>query len=250
MIRRAFTMSLVVLTSLLASAQAANSAADQAGGAARSKATDAAGKASDKATDAAGKATDKATDAAGKASDKATDAAGKATDKAGSAADQAADKAGGAADKMKGTETDAHTKMRQDFEAAWKSGDPKAMAEHYASDATLVTPDGRTAIGRDNIQKLFADEQAGPMKGSTMTAVCMAPQKVAPDVQVEDCHFDIAGMKAQNGSTTTMSGMYTNVFVKKGGKWEIEATRAMSLVPMPGGKGASQMQMQDRDSNK
>ena len=54
-----------------------------------------------------------------------------------------------------------------EFAAAWNKHDPTAMAYFWSVDGDLINPFGRKAKGLTEIQRLFQDEQNGPMKNST-----------------------------------------------------------------------------------
>src|SRR3954469_12260419 len=65
-------------------------------------------------------------------------------------------------------EEDAAIQKRHDeWSAAWNKHDPKLMAGFFVADGDLINPFGRHAHGSMEIEKLFTDEQTGPMAGTT-----------------------------------------------------------------------------------
>lgn len=55
-------------------------------------------------------------------------------------------------------------KLMDDFVAAWNKHDPKVMAALWLPEGDLINPWGKLAEGRDLVEKLFVEEQSGPLK--------------------------------------------------------------------------------------
>src|SRR5690242_4541695 len=66
-----------------------------------------------------------------------------------------------------GAEDAAIRKRHDEWCDAWNKHDPKAMAAFWTADGDLINPFGRHAKGTAEIEKLFTEEQSGPMKEST-----------------------------------------------------------------------------------
>jgi uncharacterized protein (TIGR02246 family) len=126
-------------------------------------------------------------------------------------------------------------KVQTDFAAAWNRDDPKAMASFWAEDGDLINPFGRWAKGRAEIVKLFEDEHAGVMKGSTYSTAATSIRFLAPDVAVGDWDLEIVGMHGADGKALpTFKPHLTIVLVKQDGHWACAAARPYQFLPLPG----------------
>jgi uncharacterized protein (TIGR02246 family) len=126
-------------------------------------------------------------------------------------------------------------KVQTDFAAAWNRHDPVAMASFWTEDGDLINPFGRWAKGRAEIVKLFQDEQATVMKGSTYSSTLTSLKSLAPDVAVTDWDIEVVGMHAPDGSALPPFRPHlTIVLVKKGGQWAWAAARPYQFLPSPG----------------
>ena len=101
------------------------------------------------------------------------------------------------------------------FEAAYATGNAKAIAEFFTEDAHYTSDDGRTFDGRtaimDNIRAAFARNN-----GAKLVIVADSVRLLAPDVLLESGSTTVT---AKNGETN--GALYTTVYVKKDGKWKI-----------------------------
>lgn len=101
------------------------------------------------------------------------------------------------------------------FEAAYATGNAKAIAEFFTEDAHYTSDDGRTFDGRtaimDNIRAAFARNN-----GAKLAIVADSVRLLAPDVLLESGSTTVT---AKNGETN--GALYTTVYVKKDGKWKI-----------------------------
>jgi uncharacterized protein (TIGR02246 family) len=123
----------------------------------------------------------------------------------------------------------------QEFAAAWNRHDPKAMAGFWAPDGDLINPSGRMAKGRVDVEKLFSDEQAGVMKGTTFTITGMTVRLLEPDIAVTDWDVEISGMQSSDGTAIPVLKAHVNsVMMKKSGQWWVVAGRPVIYPPAPG----------------
>jgi uncharacterized protein (TIGR02246 family) len=121
------------------------------------------------------------------------------------------------------------------FQAAWNKHDSKAMAAIWAEDGDLINPFNRTAHGRGDVEKLFADEHTGPFKGSTYTTKAVTVRSLTPDVAMTDVTATISGVQGPDGSAARdVPHHVALVFVKKDGAWMIASARAFQFSAMPG----------------
>jgi len=120
-----------------------------------------------------------------------------------------------------------------EFAAAWNEHDPNAMAMLWAEDGDFVNPFGRVARGREEVEKLFAADHTGIMKGTTYSMTLKWVNMVKPDVAVATWDGTVSGMRAPDGTALpALDHLVTVVTMKKDGKWWTVAARAMAPVPM------------------
>jgi uncharacterized protein (TIGR02246 family) len=123
--------------------------------------------------------------------------------------------------------------VADDFAAAWNKHDPTAMAYCWSADGDLINPFGRRAKGLTEIQRLFQDEQNGPMKNSTFTITSFSMRYLDATYATVDADAEISGVATPDGSTATIKPHVFNLMRKSGGKWWIAAARAYSYTPPP-----------------
>lgn len=111
---------------------------------------------------------------------------------------------------------------------AWNKADAKMLADLFLTDGDYISSTGRTARGRAEVQKAFAQQWAGVYKGTRLAHTVTSVQFVRRDVAIADGAFEIAGMKDPGGKTLgARSGLSTMVAVKKGDRWYVAALRGM-----------------------
>jgi uncharacterized protein (TIGR02246 family) len=137
---------------------------------------------------------------------------------------------------MAGGEDDrrALLKMEDDFAAAWNKGDAAAMAALWADDGDLVSPGGKMARGRAEIEKMLREDQSGAFKDTHFTITCPTDtiRFVKSDVATIDCSWEISGAKDAAGQPRPpLKGRSIGVALKSDGRWRWTAGRAM--VPLP-----------------
>jgi uncharacterized protein (TIGR02246 family) len=122
----------------------------------------------------------------------------------------------------------------EEFAAAWNRHDAKTMARLWAPEGDLINPFGRFAKGRGPIEKLFQDDQSGPMKTSHYRNVASSVRTLTPDLAIADFDVEITGMKApDNTALPTLKPHVTSLFKKESGKWWILTARAFNYTPAP-----------------
>ncbi len=123
----------------------------------------------------------------------------------------------------------------EEFTAAWNKHDATAMADTWAPDGDLINPFGRVAKGRAEVQKLFTDEHASFMKGTTHKITSSSVRILGADAAILDFDADVTGMKAPDGTDLPPFDVHvTTVMVKKDGKWWIVAAHPVQYLPTPG----------------
>lgn len=125
-------------------------------------------------------------------------------------------------------------KRVEEFSAAWNQHDAKLMAGFFLADGDLINPFGRQAKGTEEIEKLFAGEQSGPMAGTTYSGTIESIRYLDDDLAVVDMAGEITGMKNPDGSAAQpFKHHVTWMLEKKHGKWLASAVRAFVYIPAP-----------------
>jgi len=125
------------------------------------------------------------------------------------------------------------------FVAAWNRHDPKIMAAAWTPEGDLVNPFGRLATGRAEIEKLFTEEHATFMKGTTYSITNYKVRFPTPAIAAVDWDGEVAGMRAGDGKAMpTFKHHVFGVYAKKGNHWWIASARASVPLATPGGPPA------------
>lgn len=122
------------------------------------------------------------------------------------------------------------------IQSAWNSADPKEMADLFLTDGDYISSTGRTARGRDELQKAFAAQWSGLYKGTKLSHTLTNVRFLRKDVAIADGAFEITGMRDSSGKILpTRSGLSTVIAAKKGDRWYVAGLRGM--VPSTGEGG-------------
>jgi len=114
------------------------------------------------------------------------------------------------------------------FQDAWNKADARMVADLFLTDGDYISSTGRTARGRAEVEKAFAEQWAGLYKGTKIAHTFTSVHFLRPDVAVADGAFEISGMKDASGKLlATRSGLSTIVAVRKGDRWYVAALRGM-----------------------
>ncbi|HKI67962.1 MAG TPA: SgcJ/EcaC family oxidoreductase, partial [Verrucomicrobiae bacterium] len=96
---------------------------------------------------------------------------------------------------------DAVIRQRHDeWAAAWNKHDPKLMAAFWAADGDLINPFGLHARGTAELEKLFTEEHAGKMAGTTYAGTIESIRYLGESVAIVDVAGEISGMKGPDGA--------------------------------------------------
>jgi uncharacterized protein (TIGR02246 family) len=124
-------------------------------------------------------------------------------------------------------------KAMHDFVTYWNAHDFKKMAAMFAPEGDLINPFNRVAKGRAEVEKLFTEEQTGPMKMSTYKMGASSMRQVG-GVVIADWDGTVEGIMGEDGKMQPpFTHHVTTVYARKGGAWMIEATRAYIYASMP-----------------
>jgi uncharacterized protein (TIGR02246 family) len=141
---------------------------------------------------------------------------------------------------LRASQADDEASIRRfgvDFSAAWNRHDPKAMASFWAEDGDLINPFGRWAKGRAEVEKLFQDEHAGVMAGTSYSTTLSSVRFLTPDVAVTDWDIVVTGMRGPDGSAAPpFKPHLALVMVRRGGRWLSLAARPYAFLAPPPAK--------------
>ncbi len=127
--------------------------------------------------------------------------------------------------------------LSSQIQQAWNSADAKMMADLFLTDGDYVSSTGRSARGRAEVEKAFAQQYAGIYKGTRITVTITTVHFVRKDVAIVDGAFDVTGIKDASGKgLPPRSGLSTIVAARKGDRWYIAALRGM-VPSVPEGLG-------------
>jgi len=111
---------------------------------------------------------------------------------------------------------------------AWNKADDKLLGALWLTDGDYVSSTGRTARGRDEVEKAFAEQWSGVYKGTKLAHTLTNVRFLRRDVAIADGAFEINGMRDASGKVLgTRTGLSTIIAAKKGTRWYVAALRGM-----------------------
>jgi uncharacterized protein (TIGR02246 family) len=111
---------------------------------------------------------------------------------------------------------------------AWNKSDAKLLAALWLTDGDYISSTGRTARGRDEVEKAFAEQWGGIYKGTKIAHTLTNVHFLRKDVAIADGAFEISGMRDASGKVLgSRSGLSTIVAARKGTRWYVAALRGM-----------------------
>ena len=123
-------------------------------------------------------------------------------------------------------------KLEAEYDAAWNRGDTKALVSSFAPDAIVVNPYGLVAVGRVEFGEAITQFLRGPAAGSIHTSQITRFHFPKDDVAVVDGEATVSGLKDPDGAPAPpVLVKFTDVMIKKGGRWSIVDVRAYVLLP-------------------
>ena len=117
------------------------------------------------------------------------------------------------------------------FVKAVKAGDIEAVLALYAPDAMLYPPGEMAAKGRDAIRAVW-----GGFLSANTVAECRLYEtgyKTSGDTSIGWGRFSMTLQAKAGGAAATLEGRFTDVAVKKGGKWHYILDHASAPLPPP-----------------
>jgi len=123
------------------------------------------------------------------------------------------------------------------IQSSWNKADAKEMADLFLTDGDYISSTGRTARGRDELQKAFAAQWSGVYKGTKLSHTLTNVRFLRKDVAIADGAFEITGMRDSSGKLMpTRSGLSTVIAARKGERWYVAALRGMVPSAPEGGR--------------
>lgn len=114
------------------------------------------------------------------------------------------------------------------YDAAWSRADAAALVASFCEDAVVVNPRGQAAYGKAALEAILAGLLAGPFAGSSHESVVRRVRFVGADVAIVD------GEARVEGAGAPITHAFTDVFVRRGGRWLISDVRAYVFMPGDG----------------
>lgn len=126
------------------------------------------------------------------------------------------------------------------FSKAWAAGDAKGRADCFTYDATLINPFGLAANGKEEIQKVFEQENATIAKGTTHVFSNFKIHFVMPNFALVDVDGTVSGIKTPAGADAPDVKLHAYcVVVKRTKVWQVYAARPAIYAPVPGSAPAA-----------
>lgn len=119
---------------------------------------------------------------------------------------------------------DAVRAVEAAYDAAWTSGDLVSLLRCFADDAVLVNPRGEVAVWLEQIRERLGAFLQGEAKGSRHASRITRISFVTADVAVVDGEAHLQG-----GAEWSMVHRYTDVVVRRDGRWLLAHVRAYAL---------------------
>ncbi len=124
-------------------------------------------------------------------------------------------------------------KAFQGFSQVWATGDVRKVIKFFTYDSTLVNPMGRMGWGREEVEKVIADDLR-IFKGTTQTFDNFKMIFVLYNLALVDCDATLRGMKTPSGADAGEQKFHVySVIVNRGKAWQARAIRVASLLKLP-----------------
>jgi uncharacterized protein (TIGR02246 family) len=117
--------------------------------------------------------------------------------------------------------------MIEHFSNAWNHQSGQGSASYYAQDADFVNIFGMAFAGKQEIETRHIKIHETFLKGSTFEVVDLKLREASPEVVIAHVYWKVSNIQkpGKESVNETMKGVFTHVFLKTQGKWEITATQ-------------------------
>ena len=122
--------------------------------------------------------------------------------------------------------------IAQKWAEAWNTGDMKAVAGLYTTDADYIGFTGEAVKSREEIEKTFTEMSSAAFKGAKISIQEPSIRFIKPDLAITDNTWEITDLPETEGEPPPASGLSTTVSVKQDGQWLIAVHRTR-VPPAP-----------------
>jgi uncharacterized protein (TIGR02246 family) len=121
------------------------------------------------------------------------------------------------------------------WQDAWNRHDMDALSGLFTEDADFVQVNGRRWHGPAEIKTNHAAVHQMMFKDSVWTNLKFDVRFLKPDVAIAHQMWALRGDKNPDGTVRTpREGLFTQVFVKRNGRWLMTAAHNTNIVVVPG----------------
>lgn len=124
----------------------------------------------------------------------------------------------------------------ENISLSWNSQAGHGFADHYAADADFVNIFGMTFSGKDEIEARHVKILETFLKGSIMDVDSIKLREAQPGTVIALVNWKVSNIQkpGKDSLYETMQGVFTHVFLKNNGKWEIAASQNTTIAkPTP-----------------
>lgn len=121
------------------------------------------------------------------------------------------------------------------WQDAWNHHDMDALSQLFTDDADFVQVNGRRWTGPAEIRRNHALVHQMMFKDSVWTNLKLDLRFLKPDIAIAHQAWTLRGDKNPDGTERApREGLFTQVFVKRDGRWLISAAHNTNIVVVPG----------------
>lgn len=133
-------------------------------------------------------------------------------------------------DTLPSKDEEAIKKVLTNFTDAWNKHDAIAFANIFAKDADFTNVAGKSAHGRDQIEKHHEPGFKTKWKDSYQTIIQHKIRFIKQDVAAVDAWWELTGIKGPEGQDMpTRKGLLNFIMTRNEGKWLITVMHNMDL---------------------
>lgn len=117
------------------------------------------------------------------------------------------------------------------FTNAWNYNGGQGSADYYAEDADFVNIFGTVFSGKQEIETRHIKIHETFLKGSLFEVIDLKLREAKPHVVIAHVYWEVSNVQkpGKDSLNETMRGVFTHVFLKNHGSWEITATQNTSI---------------------
>ena len=133
------------------------------------------------------------------------------------------------------SDTKAIREVEAQWQDAWNRHDISALADLFTDDADFVTVIGRWCKGKKDFHDYHVLLHKVMFKDSVWNTTDTHVRFLNPDLAIVHVNWTITGDRNADGSPrpNSRSGIFTQVMVKRDGRWLITASQNTNIQPVP-----------------